>query len=149
MNPVRPCGVSDCGSSLPDAVCALGSRTSLTMSSSSPRQTPIAPQTLCVHSPAGTTSPLSSRPPIAAPTMITAMTPTAARIQGSGPRTSRPYFAGSDISSRKTTSSLQKRSTVGMLTRSSGECGNSICGPNESMSRPGTFVPITAVSSPA
>ena len=53
MNPVRPCGVSDCGSSLPAAVCAFGSRMSLTMSSSSPRQTPIAPQTLCVHSPAG------------------------------------------------------------------------------------------------
>ena len=61
----------DCGSSLPAAVCALGSRTSLTMSSSSPRQTPTAPQTLCAHSPARTVSPLSSRPPIAAPTMST------------------------------------------------------------------------------
>ena len=48
------------------------------------------------------------------------------------------------------TSSFQNRSTVGMLTRSSGECGPSICGPIASMSRwPLTFVPITAVSSPA
>ena len=36
-----------------------------------------------------------------------------------------------------------------MLTRSLGECGASICGPNETMSRPGTLLPITAVSSQA
>ena len=38
-----------------------------------------------------------------------------------------------------------------MLTRSSGECGPSICGPIASMSRrrPNTLVPMTAVSSPA
>ena len=48
------------------------------------------------------------------------------------------------------TSSFQNRSTVGMLTRSSGECGPSICGPIASMSRwPLTLVPMTAVSSPA
>ena len=40
-----------------------------------------------------------------------------------------------DSSSTRATSSFQKRSTVGTLTRSSGECGNSICGPNDSMSR--------------
>src|SRR5918995_5543692 len=85
MYPVRPCGVSDCGSSAAVA-SAFGTRTSSTIDSSSPRQTPTAPQTLCAHSPAGTVSPLSSLPPTAAPMTITARTPTVARIQGSGPR---------------------------------------------------------------
>ena len=53
MKPVRPCGVSDCGSS-PHAALALGVRMSSTIASISPRQTPTAPQTFCAHSPAGT-----------------------------------------------------------------------------------------------
>src|SRR4029079_14760029 len=56
---------------------------------------------------------------------------------------------GLDISSTEPTSSFQKRSTVGMLTRSSGEWGASIWGPNEIMSSPATLSPITAVSRPA
>ena len=78
-------------------------------------------------------------------------TPTAMpTIQASGPRITSYFFPGSDSSSTTPTSSFQKRSTVGMLTRSSGECGPSICGPIASMSRrPLTLLPMTAVSRPA
>ena len=52
-------------------------------------------------------------------------------------------------SSTTPASSRQNRSTLGMLTRSPGECGASICGPKETMSSRGTRSPITAVSSQA
>ena len=70
-------------------------------------------------------------------TPSTSTTPTAMpTIQVSGPRIARPTSSPDRTARRRrATSSCQKRSTVGMLTRSSGECGNSICGPNDSMSR--------------
>src|SRR4029079_8217132 len=58
-------------------------------------------------------------------------------------------FPGFESSSTNPTSRRQNRSTVGIETLSSGECGASICGPNEIMSSPGTLSPITAVWSPA
>ena len=126
MKPVRPCGVSDCGSS-PTVALAFGVRMSSTIASISPRQTPTAPHTFCAHSPAGTGSPLSSSFPISAVTPSTSTTPTAMpRIQVSGPRPTSYFFPGADSSSTTATSNCQNRSTVGMLTRSSGECGNSI-----------------------
>ena len=51
MNPVRPWGVSDCGSSEPEPA-DVGVRMSSTIASSSPRQTATVPQTLWAHSPA-------------------------------------------------------------------------------------------------
>ena len=66
---------------------------------------------------------------------------------GDGPATA--HRSGLESSSTSATSSSQNRSTVGMLTRSSGEWGNSICGPKESMSSPRTLLPTTAVSNPA
>ena len=93
----------------------------------------------------------SSRFPIRAVTTSTSTTPTRPpTIQVSGPRLTSYFFPGADSSSTTLTSSCQKRSTVGMLTRSSGECGPSICGPIASMSRlPLTLLPMTAVSRPA
>ena len=77
-------------------------------------------------------------------TMTTSTIPaTTATTQASGPRIALP--PGLESSSTTATRSCQKRSTVGILTRSSGECGNSICGPNDSMSSScSTLPPMTA-----
>src|ERR671911_545674 len=77
--PVRPCGVSDCGSS-PETALALGFRRSSTIDSSSPRQTATEPQTFCAHSPAETVSSRESRFPISAVTASTSTTPTTAAM---------------------------------------------------------------------
>ena len=139
-NPVRPCGVSDCGSS-PPAVLA------------SVRRPDVLDDRLQLAAPDADGAAHVLRP-LAGGDRLVALVAAADRGgdddhgddadggEDPGERAARiAYLPGAESSSTTATSSFQKRSTVGMLTRSSGECGNSICGPNESMSRPGTLRP--------
>ena len=149
MKPVRPCGVSDCGSSPAGAV---GAGSSDVLDDRLELASPDA------DGAAHALRPLAGRDRLAAVVTVSDhggddehQHDTDCDADDPGERSApRPTLPGTDSSSTTATSSCQKRSTVGMLTRSSGECGPSICGPIASMSRrPLTLLPMTAVSRPA
>ena len=132
-NPVRPCGVSDCGSSPPAVLSA--------------RRPDVLDDRLELAAPDGDRAadalrPLAGRNRLAAPVAVADQRGDDDHGDdadgGEEPRdgTAHALLPRGGHLVEEATSSFQKRSTVGMLTRSSGECGNSICGPNESMSRP-------------